>query len=390
MERRHMTIKKFAFEVQSSLSKAHGIDVKRSHIHEVLAALFGYASYASLTHQSLLAQLDDRPLSHRLDIAGAAARALDLGYATPTPPIIAAVAAIAADGDRLCVVTVDDVMATLGIEIDAHEQIALADQNSEPHDFNADDGSEVRHEDALPSIDLESPFLRESLLRLIDSGRGISAHLALAHLALAHLEDMFLEDEPIGALDGRYWVEQQQAGRMLSGIELDWADTYRRRQAAIASREHHLQRAAALGSAEAALRRAEENSTDENFEAAARLAGDRHAVRLGNLAMSCGREDDARKWLRAAAQRGDITAMKTLACQLEYDLREAWTWVHLAELMGVNLMAYHAVGDDGLPVDADEAGPIYAAGGFELDELSSADDEAAKGRARALYEAIAN
>jgi hypothetical protein len=53
-------------------------------------------------------------------------------------------------------------------------------------------------------------------------------------------------------------------------------------------------------------------------------------------------------------------------------------------------MAYHAVGEDGLPADADEAGPIYAAGGFELDQLASLDDEASKRRARALYEAIAN
>lgn len=35
-----MTIKKFAFEVQAGLRQAHGIDLKRSHDHKVLAALF--------------------------------------------------------------------------------------------------------------------------------------------------------------------------------------------------------------------------------------------------------------------------------------------------------------------------------------------------------------
>ena len=44
-----MTIKAFAFEVQSMLRESHGTSIKRSHIHEVLAALFGYASYAALT-----------------------------------------------------------------------------------------------------------------------------------------------------------------------------------------------------------------------------------------------------------------------------------------------------------------------------------------------------
>lgn len=379
-----MTIKKFAFEVQSGLSKAHGIDVKRSQVHEVLAALFGYASYASLTNQRLLAQFDGRTPARRLDVVGAAARASDLGYAPPTPPIIAAVAALAAEGNRLCAVTADDVMAKLGIEIDSHGPIASADEESEPYGLEADDEDEVRDKDVLPSIDLESAVLRESLLRSADGG-GISAYLALARL-----EEVVLEEEPIGTVDGGYWFEQQQAGRVLSGVELEWADTYRRRQEARASRENHLQRAAALGSAEAALCRAEENPSDENFETAARLAADRHAARLGKLAMSCGREDDARKWFRIAAQRGDTAAMKTLASELESDPREAWTWIHLAELLGVDVMAYHAVGEDGLPADADEAGPIYAAGGFELDQLSSLDDEASKRRARELYEAIAN
>ena len=80
--------------------------------------------------------------------------------------------------------------------------------------------------------------------------------------------------------------------------------------------------------------------------------------------------------------------MKTLASELEPDLKDAWTWVHLAKLLGRDVMAYHAVGDDGLPADADEAGPIYAAGGLELDQPSVDDDEAAERRARQLYEAI--
>ena len=54
-----MTIKKFAFEVQSSLSKAHGIDLKRSHVHEVLAALFGFASYSALSTQPMAAHVDE-------------------------------------------------------------------------------------------------------------------------------------------------------------------------------------------------------------------------------------------------------------------------------------------------------------------------------------------
>lgn len=88
-----MTIKKFAFEVQSSLNKAHGIDLKRSHVHEVLATLFGFASYTALSTQRVLAQHDGRAPAASLDIARAAARASDLGYAPPKPPIIATLVA---------------------------------------------------------------------------------------------------------------------------------------------------------------------------------------------------------------------------------------------------------------------------------------------------------
>ncbi|MFT3953794.1 MAG: hypothetical protein QM722_05180 [Piscinibacter sp.] len=378
-----MTIKKFAFEVQTRLIKAHGIDLKRSHVHEVLAALLGFASYASLNSRAALGQRSRYSPSAPRDIAAAASRALDLGYAPPSPPIIAALVAEAAEAERLCVVPLRYLLADLGIETDSEEWDELEDHVSDSDSFEDEDRS-ARDESAMPSIDLDSSVLRESLERMADAGS------ASAHLALAQLDEGLDELEESGINDGRYWFEQQQAGRALTGVELEWAEDFRRKGEARSSREEHLRRAAALGSAEAALILAEEDPTDETFELAARVAGDRYADRLGELALSCGRRDDARNWFRVAAQGGDTDAMKTLASGLESNLKSAWTWVHLARLLDVDVMAYHAVGEDGyeLSPDADDAVPIYAAGGFELDPLSRHDDEAAKHRARELYEAI--
>lgn len=377
-----MTIKQFAFEVQSSLRKAHGIDLKRSHVHEVLAALFGFASYAALTTQRVLAQHDGRRQAAPPDIAGAATRALDMGYAPPMPPIIAMLLAGQAETERLAVFTLDEVLATLGIEGSDDESSEPAAAASGDDDAETDDDWDSRHEERLPSIDLGSAVLRESLLRIAEAGS------ASAHLALAQLDEEFLEFEHAGASDGSYWFEQQQSGRTLTGVELEWAEAYRLKQKARASREVHLRFAADLGSAEAALRRAEEEPGVETFDLAARVAGARHADRLGELALLLGREEDARKWFRVAARQGDTEAMKTLASELEPDLKDAWTWVHLAKLLGTDVMAYHAVGEDGLPADADEAGPIYLAGGFALDRLPDEVDEDARRRARELYEAI--
>ena len=387
-----MTTRKFAFEVQSSLKEAHGIDLKRSHVHEVLAALFGFASYTALTTQWVLAQHDGSSPAGPLDLAGAASRALDLGYQPPMPAIIAALTAGAAETERLAVFTVDDILAALDIEGSSDEpdepaEAASGDRDTgiadpKTDDAETDDDWERWHDERLPSIDLDSAVLRESLVRMADAG------VASAHLALAQLEEEAVEDGPTGAGDGSYWFEQQQSGRVLTGVELEWAEAYRLQQAARKTREVHLRLASSVGSAEAALRRAEEEPGVETFERAAGVAGSRHAGRLGELALSLGREKDARTWFRVAAQQGDIEAMKTLASELEPDLKDAWTWVHLAKLLGTDIMANDVVGDDDLSSDADEAGPIYAEGGLELDPLPGDVDVVARRRARALYEAI--
>ncbi|MCO5125460.1 MAG: hypothetical protein M9915_17195 [Rhizobacter sp.] len=142
-----MTIKKFAFDVQAGLRQAHGIDLKRSHVHEVLAALFGFDSYAALTTQQVLAQHDGRGPVDSLDLTRAASRAFELGYAPPSPPIIAAEAARAADAERLLVLPLDDVLAELGIDI----ELAQPNESEESADeATALDDSDANEDWVLP------------------------------------------------------------------------------------------------------------------------------------------------------------------------------------------------------------------------------------------------
>lgn len=386
-----MTIKAFAFEVQSMLRKAHGIDIKRSHVHEVVGALFGYASYAALTNQRLLAQHDGSLPVLELDVARAASRALELGYFPPGPPCIAAAVANAVEAEKLYVIHLEEALTQLYVDFDYDDlvtsttdsdDLAVVDEND--HDETDD---EVGDEDGMfLCLNVTSPFLHESLTRLA------GADNALAHLALARLFEELLTDmssgngmSPDGA-DGRFWFEQQKAGRLLEGVEAEWAEDYGRKHGALRLRQEHLRRAVELGNADAALRQCEIDPTDENFELAAGRAGIKQAARLARVALFLGRDADACPPLRALAMRGDTSAMRELAGGLESDLKQAWTWVHLARLRGVDVMAYHAVGDDGLPAEADEAGPIYAAGGFHLDALSDAEDLEAVEAARQLHE----
>lgn len=376
-----MTIKAFAFEVQSRLSQESGINLKRSHVHEVLAALFGYASYAAMSTQRLLAQ-HDGSVAVPLDISRAATRALELGYAPPAPPLIAAAIATAADAERLCVITLDAVLTELGIEVAGDVPFRSVEEAHGP--LEADDGEEQEDLDVtlMFAIERESKILRESLNRMAHSNS------ASAHLALAQLDDEILSEYSDGSADGSYWYEQLQAGRELAGVELDWANAYRHKLDLQAARDSHLRLAISLGSAEAALTRLESEPSVENFEHAASLAGPAQASRLGHLALFFQRGEDARTWLRMAARRGDTASMKMLADGLEPELKDAWTWVHLAKLLGVNVIASRAVGEDGLPAGADEAGPIYAAGGFDLDPLSDQEHAEALAEARRIYDGL--
>jgi len=380
-----MTIKAIAFEVQSGLSRAHGIALKRSHVREVLAALFGFASYAALTSQRLLGQHYGSVRAVALDIKRAEARAQAFGHTFPETALIAAATARIAEAEHLCVISLDDLLLDLGIDNHLRESPGRTDDASGVGDVDANDEWEAPEEDLMFSIELESPVLRESLHRMADAGSA-SAHLALAELGEESLSN---EDDETSAGDGRYWFAQQQSGRTLTGVELEWADAYRRKQDAVGTRRHHLQRAISLGSAEAALKLLEDEPSAENFELAARMAGAPQATRLGYNAMFFERDDEARKWFRVAAREGDTDAMKMLASRLETDPKEAWTWVHLAKLCGGNIMAYHAVGDDGLTANASRAGPIYPAGGFDLDPLSDEDNADALEAARSLHAKLA-
>lgn len=376
-----MTIKAFAFEVQSSLSKVSGIALKRSHVHEVLAALFGFASYAALTKHRVIAQHDGSLPEVRLNLPRGANRAMELGYVPPEPPLIAAAAASAIEAARIYVVPLDAVLYQLDIVFDDPHPIgadARPDRRgADASDFDEEDESE--DDGMFFALDFRSSLLRESLTRMAEGGN------ALAHLALARLCDETLTDLSEEGGDGRFWFEQQQSGRLLKGVEIEWAEAYRLKLKAISSRQDHLRRAAALGNAEAALRQLEIEPTDENFGPAACLAGVNQAARLAHVALFLGREEDARRALRVLAMKGDTTAMQELASGLETDPKEAWTWVHLARLLGVDVMAYHAVGEDGLPADADEPGPIYAAGGFHLDTLPDVEDLEALEAARLIF-----
>mgnify|MGYP003621859588 CR=1 FL=1 len=57
-----MTFKALARTAHHTLQARSGCDIRHSHVHELLAAAFGYRTWAALTSDALLA---DKELQHR-------------------------------------------------------------------------------------------------------------------------------------------------------------------------------------------------------------------------------------------------------------------------------------------------------------------------------------
>ena len=372
-----MSIKDLCFRAQSALQSQHGIAAKRSHLHEVLAALFGYGSHAALGAEAIYAQTEDGGPPATVDREVATSRAQRCGYSPSESGVVASVLEELAERERLCITTVRVVLAQIQGE-DGVDRELFSDVSA------GDDEPEALASSAAPQLDLDSSILKASLESAADRGS------ADAHLALALLLDVDEDDEddtPAPGLDGSYWFEQMQSGRKLTGTELEWALAYQesklRREACV----RHLQQAAAGGVAEAALRLAELSRDEHTFSTALKKVAPEQAARLAEVALELGREGDALELLRTAAATGDVDAMRLLADRLRDD-EEAWMWVYVAELCGHDMRRAEAIHEDGTPYDDDVGGPVFVAVEFDRPALADAADARARAQADQIFQTM--
>ncbi|QNA88618.1 hypothetical protein G4G28_09165 [Massilia sp. Dwa41.01b] len=307
-----MTVKAFAYFIQAQLKSSAGLDVRRSHVYELLAASYGFNSFAALHRDHIFTEWPGdqaRPALHEWLLRERCTRLrLDTGRITTVLPPMLAAAHIAPMG-----------LSTLF--------------------------------DLIRDGDLEtvSPGLLEAVRHAADAGHGE------AHWILAGLYD------PHEIQASAYWYARQQAGKMLSGVEAEWADNERKRREYALLQEQHLAAAARLGHLEARRVLAE-------------------------------RSDDPREWYTLAASAGDTSAMRALVEDDQDDPQQRWTWIYLARLLGNDVLAstLRAYHEDGSDYDDDVGGPLHVAGGeaLEVEPLDAASDRAAREAAQALFESI--
>lgn len=371
-----MTIKELAFSTQRLLEASTGALFKRAHIYELLAASFGFNSYAALcadsvfTEQSLSSR---RSSSYALPLQ---IRCTEIGYLQGVAEVVAKVLPPFLTDREIGVIRLPDLVAHLRFE--------SGRQYDYPDDEDEDDWNESI-DDRLGDLDaLASPVLMDGLTIAADKGNA-EAHYALALILSA--EENGLGENEVGS---GYWHQQAQAGRMLSSIERDFADAHVARIARADRYLNHLREAARLGHQSAMLELAD-RFNDPTFFEQSEAHVETDPSRVAEIAEKLGRSEDAKKWLTKAAISGDTEAMRRL---IEYydqnDLQQCWTWIYLAKLVGTDLTKgqYHAIHEDGSPYDDDIGGNLFVDGrdGVSLRPIGAEQDASARRAAQEIFE----
>lgn len=396
-----MNAKTIAHSIQVALHTATGLDIKRSHVHELIAAAFGCGSYAAMLTRGVLCPMP-RALAQRQSLNGLAIsrRACGLGYPLAVAGEVGHFALAAIEQGGLRLLPLDLVLRLL---LDGQTELCGWDlapaaegfdarvpaEDADVLDDNEDLGEEAwyarqREEEEAAVMDLASEEVIFALTFAIERADG-RAHLAMALLLAGDLDEL----HPSNSIDGRYWHDRERMGHVLSGVEKEWAEGYRERVDAQQRSRAHLTAAADLRQPDALLLMAQRYG-DPRFFALQRPHVYADPVSVARLADHMGHPEAAVAWLESAAEEGDMAAMRELIQEKQStDPRKCWTWFHLAKLHGKDLTRddYHAINEDGSPYDDDVGGPLFADGedGVELPEADEAIRQLAEARALEIF-----
>lgn len=363
-----MTIKEFAYSAQQYLETETGEKFKRTHIYELFAASFGYNSFAALCAESVVFQgkhSSNHGSQHNLDLLQ---RCAELGYPSATaeivftefPPLIAE--------QRISIVNISELIAKLGGK--------FSYQDGYP-EWDADEYDDEIEDDL-------SPELLAELESAAEKGNSL-AHYAIA---LFLMPDPDYDQTP----GSEYWYTQEQRGRVLTGVEKEWAEDYAEAINNAQKFEFHLREAGRLGNEDALLDLAERFDEPSFFELVTN-SEDHNPLRVAEIAERLDRNHDVHKWLTKAAEAGDTEAMRRLIEEFDQDnLQRCWSWVYLAQLLDTDLTRddYYAIHEDGSHYDDDVGGPMYVDGrdGIKLPNLNADQDALAREAAKDLFEKI--
>lgn len=353
-----MKLNELAYSTQQHLQTSTGIEFKRSHIYELMAAAFGFNSYAALNNGSVFTEHYSMNAPMSPSTAAIHSRCAELGYQLGIFDTISLVLVEILLERRIGVVGIAEIVAELHGESDMNKDA---------------------------QFDLNSSLLFDGLERAANNGH------ALAHYALSLHYSTYEDEDSMNQSGSEYWYLEAQRGRVLAGVEKEWADAYATKLTNTTKYAHHLREAAKLGQQDALLELADwfDDATffdRNNFETK------EDPARIAEIAMRLGRTTDARKWLSLAAESGDTDAMRQLIEDDQVNLQLSWTWIYLAKLVGNDLTKndYVAIHEDGSLYDDDVGGAMFVDGrdGVNLEPLSESQDAVARFEALEMFKRI--
>ncbi|WP_409420107.1 hypothetical protein ABHF91_09740 [Pseudaeromonas sp. ZJS20] len=373
-----MKIKELAYSAQQHLQTRTGTQFKRAHIYELLAAAFGFNSYAALSAEAVFTK--HSPTSRHVPLYDGhiKLRCIEIGYPLDTAVKVASILAAQIAEQGIGIVRLDDLIAQLLYGSGLEEW---------PNDGKHEDWDD-KEEPWVNQEEQISPLLLDCL------NVAASRNHADAHYALALIHAPAYDDFDGHEVGSDYWYRQAQDGRELTGVEKEWADAYAAKLAQDEKFMHHLREAANQGHPEALLELAD-RFNDPTFFERHPLSVNVNPSRVAEIAERMGRHQDTRRWLTEAANSGDTEAMRQLIEEYDRgDLPRCWTWVYLAKLLGTDLTQdeYIAIHEDGTPYDDDIGGPMYASGrdGVQLSSISAQQEAKARRGALEIFAKIQN
>ncbi|MGQ2923267.1 MAG: hypothetical protein ACT6SF_16575 [Hydrogenophaga sp.] len=393
-----MTLRELAHLAQQTLQTHAGGPVKRSHVHELLAAAFGHRSWAAFRATAVLADagVGEGPSDASPQVLG---RAVQLGYHQQAAVGIARAFLVFIAEHQLSCVSWSVLAAGLAPPV-----VAEGDDQDDDYEEFEEVRSAAPVQPTGPALEqlTRSPLLKSSVEAAAESANP-HAHFLLAALYRCRTPNPYLYEESL-------------KGRVLNAAERGWVEDYLRLEPQHRKYEAHLKAAALGGVRAAALEYGTHFESRDFIELAERLTGDVDASMMARAATT----PEARaSWLRVAAERGVRSALEELAHQGDAwaeerfaehgdihwlrlaaeravevgDAMRAWTWQYLAlehrvDLTRSTMAAYHDGGQqDGQFYDSDFGGAMYVDGneGLALPALSRADHRTAKAEAKLIF-----
>jgi hypothetical protein len=365
-----MNIKELTYSAQQSLQSVTDKSFKRTHVYELLASSFGYRSYAALCSESVFTKLHQNSVQPLFDETFIQHRCNELGYSYKTDIISSMLTKFILE-QGFAVLKLTDLISKLRID------------SLQYMDWDYDDDNELEIEVSSLLVDCLESFTHSD---------NAKVHYALA---LIHKpEDFYPYDNYNQNTDGSsYWYSQAKKGKILTGMQKEFADEHAHYLSVLDKYTFHLNKAGSEGDEYALLDLAEYFEEPSFFEKVKELTFDEDPMRVADIADNLERHKDVKHWLTIAAESGDTDAMRRLIEEFDNnDLQRCWTWLYLAKMMGTDLTKsnYHAIHEDGSFYNDDVGGPMYADGvdGLNIPNLDDTHNNQAKKLAEDIFAQI--